>query len=151
MSAFISYFRRDFPQNLGWMTYSICIIVVMVDIFVARRFDRHYCLLPKTDFSQSQLMNEKSDVLRADYLSTSLHLDLDLVCATTHQHSRSRVCVCTWSLSREDYACTNLWGPSSFTTKGYVLFVVTLRPWRESLDFDVVGRIWLSCVFFWMD
>lgn len=47
------------------------------------------------NFSQSQLMNEISDVLRADYLSTSLDLDLDLVCATTHQHSRSRVCVCT--------------------------------------------------------
>lgn len=49
-------------------------------------------------------MNEISDVLKADYLSTSLYLDLNLDCATTHQHSQSRVCTRSLSLSREDCA-----------------------------------------------
>lgn len=54
----IHIFERP-PSKFGlvWMTYTICIIVDMVDIFVARRFDRHYCLQNQT-FSQSQLMNE---------------------------------------------------------------------------------------------
>lgn len=45
MSRFISCFRET-SSNLVWMTYTICIVVVVVDIFVARRFDGHYCLLP---------------------------------------------------------------------------------------------------------
>lgn len=49
--------RPSTASNLVWMTYSICIIVVIVDIFVARRFDRHFCL-PKPDFSQSRIMDE---------------------------------------------------------------------------------------------
>lgn len=38
----VHVFERT-PSKFGlvWMTYTICIVVDMVDIFVARRFDRH--------------------------------------------------------------------------------------------------------------
>lgn len=41
MHSFHVFERNPSKSGLVWMTYSICIIVVMVDIFVARRFDRH--------------------------------------------------------------------------------------------------------------
>lgn len=36
-----SFERTPSKSGMVWMTYTICIIVVVVDIFVARRFDRH--------------------------------------------------------------------------------------------------------------
>lgn len=60
------------------------------------------------------------DVLKADYLSTSLDLDLDLVCAI-HINIHDLVCVPGLSLSREDYALYLPLGAIILHDEGYVL------------------------------
>lgn len=86
------------------------------------------------------------------YLTLPLWIWIWIWFVQQHINIHDLVCVCTWSLSREDYALYLPLGAIILhDEEGYVLFFCTLRPWQESLDFDVCGRIWLSCVSFWMD
>lgn len=160
LSAFISYFRQtSLKSGLVWMTYTICIvvdIVDIVDIFVARWFDRHCLSSPKKNLPQSVRRREwwmRLDVLRADYLSTSFFGSGSGsgLCNNTSTFTISCVCVPNLSLVKTT-RCTYLWRPSSFTTKKTTCFFLYTSTTGKKVEISTcVGEIWLSCVFFWMD